>query len=78
MRTTTNSPPTRPVSEPEAARVFRDLKAAMDTAGLPTSGLYRDVTHGPEGDVHRYGLGIVSLGGAKRLTALLNATRPTP
>ncbi|MFD3724568.1 hypothetical protein [Streptomyces sp. NPDC058671] len=69
--------PFRPVSEPEAARVFRDLKAAMDSAGLPTSGLYRDVTHGPGGDEHRYGLGVVSLGGAKRLTVLLNSTTCT-
>ncbi len=78
MRTSADSPPIRPVSEPEAARVFRELKAAMDTAGLPTGGLYRDVTHGPGGEVHRYGLGVVSLGGAKRLTALLSATRATP
>ncbi|MDV5147982.1 hypothetical protein R1T08_28370 [Streptomyces sp. SBC-4] len=78
MRTPATSPPIRPVTEPEAARVYRDLKAAMDTAGLPTNGLYRDVTHGPGGDIHRYGLGVVSLSGAKRLTALLRTARPTP
>ncbi|MCX4982524.1 hypothetical protein [Streptomyces sp. NBC_00572] len=77
MRTPTNTPPIRPVSEPEAIRVYRDLKAAMDAAGLPTNGLYRDVTHSPGGDIHRYGLGLVSLGGAKRLTFLLNSTRTT-
>ncbi|MEX0172452.1 hypothetical protein [Streptomyces sp. LMG1-1-1.1] len=73
MRTPPNAPPLRPVSEPEAARVYLDLKAAMDTAGLPTNGLYRDVTRGPGGDVHRYGLGVVGIGAAKRLTALLRA-----
>ena len=78
MHTPTTAPPARPVTEPEAARVYRDLKAAMDTAGLPTNGLYRDVTRGPGGDIHRYGLGVVSLGGAKRLTALLRTARPTP
>ncbi|MGW6418411.1 hypothetical protein [Streptomyces sp. NPDC055055] len=71
MPTTTNPPPMRPVSEPEAARVYRDLKAAMDAAGLPTNGLYRDVTRAPGGDVHRFGLGVVGVGGAKLLTALL-------
>ncbi|KOX42357.1 hypothetical protein [Streptomyces sp. NRRL F-6492] len=75
MGTPPPPPPTRPVSEAEAARVYRDLKDAMDTAGLPTNGLYRDVTHGPGGDVHRYGLGVVGLGGAKRLTALLRTAR---
>ncbi|MEU3750337.1 MULTISPECIES: hypothetical protein [Streptomyces] len=80
MRTPTPTPHTRPVTEPEAARVYRDLKAAMDTAGLPTNGLYRDVTHTPGGDVHRYGLGTVGLGGAKRLTVLLRTAtaRHTP
>ncbi|GGY59507.1 hypothetical protein [Streptomyces tanashiensis] len=78
MRTTTNDPPVRPVSEREAAQVYVDLKAAMDSVGLPTNGLYRDVTRGPGGDVHRYGLGVVSLTGAKRLTALLRAARPAP
>lgn len=78
MRTPATSPPTRPATEPEAARVYRDLKAAMDTAGLPTNGLYRDVTRAPGGDIHRYGLGVVSLSGAKRLTALLRTARPTP
>ncbi|RSS55179.1 hypothetical protein [Streptomyces sp. WAC01280] len=77
MRTPATSPPTRPVTETEAARVYRDLKAAMDTAGLPTNGLYRDVTRAPGGDIHRYGLGVVSLSGAKRLTALLRTARPT-
>ncbi|MEU3483885.1 hypothetical protein ACI2LO_33705 [Streptomyces sp. NPDC033754] len=76
MRTPTNPPPIRPVSEPEAAQVYVDLKAAMDTAGLPTNGLYRDVTRAPGGDIHRYGLGIVSLSGAKRLTAFLRTARP--
>ncbi|MFC7918576.1 hypothetical protein [Streptomyces cinereoruber] len=68
-------PPSRPVSEAEAARVYRDLKDAMETAGLPTSGLYRDVTRGPAGDVHRYGLGTVGIGGAKRLAVLLRTAR---
>ncbi|MFF8838662.1 hypothetical protein [Streptomyces sp. NPDC015130] len=78
MRTPTPTPPTRPVTEPEAARVYRELKAAMDSAGLPTDGLYRDVTHGgPGGDVHRYGLGTVGLGGAQRLTALLRTATAT-
>ncbi|MGW8365151.1 hypothetical protein ACWGK1_31940 [Streptomyces wedmorensis] len=75
MSTTPNAPPVRPVSEPEAARVYRDLKAAMDSVGLPTNGLYRDLTRAPGGDVHRYGLGVVSLAGAKRLTVLLRAAR---
>ncbi|MCX5392817.1 hypothetical protein [Streptomyces sp. NBC_00094] len=57
MRTPTTTPPVRPVTEAEAARVYRDLKAAMDTAGLPTNGLYRDVTRTPGGDIHRYGSG---------------------
>ncbi|WP_024756778.1 hypothetical protein [Streptomyces exfoliatus] len=78
MRTPTTGPPIRPVSEPEAAQVFRELKAAMDTAGLPTNGLYRDVTRVPGGDIHRYGLGVVGISGAKRLTALLRTARPTP
>ncbi|MFD8974406.1 hypothetical protein [Streptomyces sp. NPDC059593] len=78
MRTPTPTPPTRPVTEPEAARVYRELKAAMDTAGLPTNGLYRDVTRAPGGDIHRYGLGVVGVSGAKRLTALLCTARPTP
>ncbi|KQX59426.1 MULTISPECIES: hypothetical protein [unclassified Streptomyces] len=81
MRTSTHTPPvhpSRPVSESEAARVFQDLKAAMDSVGLPTSGLYRDVTHSPGGDVHRYGLGVVSLLGAERLTVLLRDARATP
>ncbi|MFE2562025.1 hypothetical protein ACFXGT_39670 [Streptomyces sp. NPDC059352] len=76
--TTPPSPPIRPVTEPEAARVYRELKAAMDTAGLPTNGLYRDVTRSPGGDIHRYGLGVVSLSGAKRLTVLLRTARPAP
>ncbi|WP_435974740.1 hypothetical protein [Streptomyces sp. Qhu_M48] len=75
MHTSTPTPPTRPVSEQEAARVFQELKVAMDTAGLPTSGLYRDVTHSPGGDIHRYGLGVVSIAGAKRLTVVLNSAR---
>ncbi|MFE0640929.1 hypothetical protein [Streptomyces sp. NPDC058877] len=77
MHASTNAPPIRPVSEREAAQVYVDLKAAMDGAGLPTDGLYRDVTRGPGGDVHRYGLGVVTVAGAKRLTALLRATRST-
>ncbi|MFF6832972.1 hypothetical protein ACFY84_14030 [Streptomyces sp. NPDC012438] len=75
MSTTPPPPPTRPVTEAEATRVYRELKDAMDTAGLPTSGLYRDVTHGPGGDTHRYGLGTVGVGGAKRLTVLLRTVR---
>ncbi|MFF9069132.1 hypothetical protein ACF09E_27615 [Streptomyces sp. NPDC014891] len=75
MRTPPTPPPIRPVSESEAAQVFRDLKAAMDTAGLSTSGLYRDVTRSAGGDVHRYGLGVVGVTGAKRLTALLRDAR---
>ncbi|MBP2584337.1 hypothetical protein J3A78_004815 [Streptomyces sp. PvR006] len=75
MRTPPTPPPIRPVSESEAAQVFRDLKAAMDTVGLSTSGLYRDVTRSPGGDVHRYGLGVVGVTGAKRLTALLRDAR---
>ncbi|MEV4937843.1 hypothetical protein [Streptomyces zaomyceticus] len=79
MRTPPTPPPVRPVSEAEAAQVFRDLKAAMDTAGLSTSGLYRDVTRSPGGDIHRYGLGVVGVSGAKLLTALLrHARRATP
>ncbi|MFC9703674.1 hypothetical protein ACFTWD_23605 [Streptomyces sp. NPDC056943] len=78
MRTPTPTPPTRPITEPEATRVYRELKAAMDTAGLPTNGLYRDVTRAPGGDIHRYGLGVVGVTGAKRLTALLRTARPTP
>lgn len=46
--------------------------------GLPTNGLYRDVTRAPGGDIHRYGLGVVGVSGAKRLTALLRTARPTP
>ncbi|MBD0712337.1 MULTISPECIES: hypothetical protein [unclassified Streptomyces] len=71
MRPPLHTPPVRPVSEPEAARVFRELKAAMDRAGLPTSGLYRDVIRSRGGDVHRYGLGVVGVAGAKRLTVIL-------
>ncbi|MER6097720.1 hypothetical protein ABT154_18050 [Streptomyces sp. NPDC001728] len=78
MPTPTTTPPIRPVSESEAARVFQELKAAMDSVGLPTNGLYRDVTHSPGGDVHRYGLGVVSLRGAERLTGLLRDARATP
>ncbi|MEV6326648.1 hypothetical protein [Streptomyces sp. NPDC051909] len=65
----------RPVSEAEAAQVFRELKAAMEGAGLPANGLYRDVTRGPGGDTHAYGLGVVSVGAAKRLAAVLHAGR---
>ncbi|WP_327374518.1 hypothetical protein OG393_11255 [Streptomyces sp. NBC_01216] len=77
MRTPTNAPPFRPVSESEAAQVFRDLKAAMEVVGLPSDGLYRDVRRGAEGgaDIHVYGLGVVTLSGAKRLAALLHAAR---
>jgi hypothetical protein len=76
MRSPTNPPPVRPVSEPEAARVFRDLKAAMEGAGLPTAGLYRDVRRATSGaDLHLYGLGTVTLSDAKRLTAVLRAAR---
>ncbi|MFC8271374.1 hypothetical protein ACFUJR_02270 [Streptomyces sp. NPDC057271] len=77
MRTATNAPPIRPVSEPEAAQVFHDLKAAMEAAGLPSDGLYRDVRRGGAGstDVHLYGLGVVTLSNAKRLTAVLHAAR---
>jgi hypothetical protein len=76
MRTTTKPPPIRPVSEPEAAQVFRDLKAAMEAAGLPSDGLYRDVRRGTGSpDIHLYGLGVVTLSGAKRLTAVLHAAR---
>ncbi|WP_411071238.1 hypothetical protein [Streptomyces sp. cmx-4-25] len=75
MSAPTPPPPSRPVSEAEAARVYRDLKDAMEIAGLPTNGLYRDVTHGPGGDTHRYGLGTVGVGGAKRLAVLLRTAR---
>ncbi|MFD9030341.1 hypothetical protein ACFVZW_04110 [Streptomyces sp. NPDC059567] len=76
MHSPTNPPPVRPVSEPEAARVFRDLKAAMEGAGLSTSGLYRDVRRATSGaDLHLYGLGTVTLSDAKRLTAALRAAR---
>ncbi|MER8231039.1 hypothetical protein ACIRQY_07600 [Streptomyces sp. NPDC101490] len=79
MHTSTNAPPpTRPVSEEEAARVYRELKTAMEGAGVPIKGLYRDVTRSPAGDVHRYGLGVVGVTGAKRLTVILNASRTTP
>ncbi|MFE3071996.1 hypothetical protein [Streptomyces sp. NPDC059247] len=79
MYTSTNAPPPiRPVSEEEASRVYRELKTAMETAGVPIKGLYRDVTRSPGGDVHRYGLGVVGVAGAKRLTVLLNASRTTP
>ncbi|WP_329116758.1 hypothetical protein [Streptomyces sp. NBC_01353] len=75
MSTSTNAPPIRPVSEPEAAQVFHDLKAAMEAAGLPTNGLYRDVRRGTGTDIHLYGLGVVTLSGAKKLTAVLHAAR---
>lgn len=75
MSTSTSSPPIRPISEAEAARVFRGLKAAMEGAGLPTNGLYRDVTRGLGGDTHAFGLGVVSVGTAKRLTAVLHSAR---
>ncbi|MFB7369996.1 hypothetical protein ACFC0D_09170 [Streptomyces sp. NPDC056222] len=75
MSTSMHAPPIRPVSEPEAAQVFRDLKAAMEAAGLPSTGLYRDVRRGTGTDVHLYGLGTVTLSGAKKLTAVLHAAR---
>ncbi|MEU8621494.1 hypothetical protein [Streptomyces sp. NPDC048623] len=75
MSTTGNAPPIRPISEAEAAQVFRDLKAAMEGAGLPANGLYRDVRRGPGGDTHAFGLGVVSVVAAKRLTAVLRAAR---
>ncbi|MEU9863891.1 hypothetical protein AB0D99_23755 [Streptomyces sp. NPDC047971] len=75
MSTPTNAPPIRPVSEPEAAQVFHDLKAAMEAAGLPSTGLYRDVRRGAGADIHLYGLGTVTLSGAKKLTAVLRAAR---
>lgn len=75
MSTPMNAPPIRPVSEHEAAQVFRDLKVAMEAVGLPSAGLYRDVRRGTGTDAHLYGLGTVTLSGAKKLTAVLHAAR---
>ncbi|WP_282695754.1 hypothetical protein [Streptomyces sp. CC208A] len=65
----------RPVTEAEAAQVYRELKAAMEEAGLPVNGLYRDVLRGAGTDTHLYGIGAFTLIGARRLTAVLHAGR---
>ncbi|MFJ5143320.1 hypothetical protein [Streptomyces sp. NPDC088707] len=78
MTTPTTAPPTRPTTEAEAAEVFRRLQAAMEGAGLPTNGLYRDVQRGQNGDLHVFGLGRVTVAGAERLTAILRAARRQP
>ncbi|MFI8369121.1 hypothetical protein [Streptomyces sp. NPDC085466] len=65
----------RPVTEAEAAHVFRELKAAMEATGLPTNGLYREVLRGTGTDTHLYGIGTFTLAGALRLTSLLQTAR---
>lgn len=79
MTTQTTTPPARPVTEAEAGQVFHNLQAAMEGAGFPTNGLYRDVRRGENGaDLHLFGLGHVTVAGAERLTAILRAARRTP
>ncbi|WP_329422957.1 hypothetical protein [Streptomyces sp. NBC_01268] len=66
------------MSATEAGAVFQDLKSAMEGAGFPTQGLYREGRQTQHGPMHVYGLGEVSLAGAKRMTAILRAARRQP
>ncbi|WP_329622909.1 hypothetical protein OG357_22865 [Streptomyces sp. NBC_01255] len=76
---TTEPPPIRrPVTETEAAETFVALKNAMEEAGFPAQGLYRDTLPSHTGPVPVYGLGTLTMSGAKRLTAILTAARRTP
>ncbi|QMP84106.1 hypothetical protein HQ601_00036 [Streptomyces phage Alderaan] len=72
------APQLRPVSTAEAGDVFRELRAAMDAAGFPTQGLFREERATPYGPMHVFGLGEVTVAGAKRMTAILRAARRQP
>ncbi|MET7759724.1 hypothetical protein ABZT27_34245 [Streptomyces sp. NPDC005389] len=78
MTMPTTAPPTRTPTEAEAGEAFRKLQAAMEGAGLPANGLYRDVRRGQGGDLHLFGLGHLTMAGAERLTAILRAARRQP
>ncbi|MEU7698952.1 hypothetical protein [Streptomyces sp. NPDC039028] len=68
-------PQPRPVSAAEAGAVFRELRGAMEAAGFLTQGLYREERATPHGPLHVFGLGEVTVAGAKRMTAILRAAR---
>ncbi|WP_031010616.1 hypothetical protein [Streptomyces sp. NRRL F-5727] len=72
------APQIRPVSTVEAGEVFLELRAAMDAAGFPTQGLYREERTTQHGPMHIFGLGEVTVAGAKRMTAILRAARRQP
>ncbi|NML50524.1 hypothetical protein HHL19_12720 [Streptomyces sp. R302] len=72
------TPLIRPVSTAEAGEVFRELRTAMEAAGFPTQGLYREQRGTQYGPMHIFGLGEVTVAGAKRLAAILRATRRQP
>ncbi|QAX92788.1 hypothetical protein SEA_AUSTINTATIOUS_27 [Streptomyces phage Austintatious] len=72
------APQLRPVSTAEAGDVFRELQAAMDAAGFPTQGLYREERATQHGPMHVFGLGEVTVAGAKRMAAILRAARRQP
>ncbi|MCX4987108.1 hypothetical protein [Streptomyces sp. NBC_00572] len=82
MSTSTTAPPTapqiRPVSTAEAGEVFQGLRDAMEAAGFPTQGLYREARQTQHGPMHIFGLGEVTVAGAKRMTAILRAARRQP
>ncbi|MFG3037767.1 hypothetical protein ACGFYZ_12745 [Streptomyces sp. NPDC048330] len=82
MSTSTTAPHTaaqlRPVSAAEAGEVFRELRAAMEGAGFPTHGLYREERATQYGPMHAFGLGEVTVAGAKRMAAILRAARRQP
>ncbi|MEU2119988.1 hypothetical protein ABZ567_31125 [Streptomyces sp. NPDC016459] len=75
MTAPTTEPPIRPVAEAEAGEVFLALRTAMEEAGFPSRGMYREVQPTHRGDVSVYVLGSVTMSGAKRLTAILRAAR---
>lgn len=75
MSTPTTAPQLRPVSTREAGHVFLELREAMEAAGCPTQGLYREERGTRHGPVHVFGLGEVTLAGAKRMVAILRAAR---
>ncbi|MFF6789513.1 hypothetical protein ACFY9C_10580 [Streptomyces filamentosus] len=66
------------MSTAEADDVFRELQAAMDAAGFPTRELYREERATQHGPVRVFGLGEVTIAGAKRMTAILRAARRQP
>ncbi|MFC9794304.1 hypothetical protein ACFVJI_16810 [Streptomyces sp. NPDC127584] len=71
-------PQFRPVSAAEAGVVFRELRGAMEAAGFLTQGLYREERATRDGSLHVFGLGEVTVAGAKRMTAILRAARRQP